>query len=266
MIKSFIPSIFNKNFSYYSGAIPSSLDSRDKLFENTKIAKSSIIKKFPDSYKSEYPLFVYNQGTSNMCVPCSIALIRYIQTYLQTGKALTFDPLFIYAARTEKMYQGEGMSPRDAMSIAKNKGITTTNKLIYCSYPESLIYFKKHEDEFYKEAEKYKINTYYSIKNTNDIKTAIMKLGAVSVMIPHYECLDKPNYVNNRAYINYSVFDKITKFKGYHEVTIVGWHRSYWLVINSWGRDYGIDGMIHLPIDYPLIECWTCIDDYNETE
>ena len=249
-----------------NGAIPSIMDERDRLF--TKIASNPKNKNisFPMHYMSKFPPLVYDQGNSSMCVACSIALIRHIQTYLQTGKSLPFDPLFVYAARTEKMYQGEGMSPRDAMSIVKNKGITTReDNFIYCTYPESISHLKKNEEEWYKLAEPYKIDSYYSVKTKEEVKLAIMKCGAVTGMFPDYKCLHKPNTSNGISYIPYSIFDKINKFNGYHEMTIIGWHRTYWIVQNSWGKDYGVNGVVYIPMEYPTIELWTCMDTYNES-
>ena len=89
------------------GAVPSKKDARDFDY-GKRIACAN--ESLPEQYITEYPEFVYDQGTSNMCVACSLALMRFIQTYRQNGTEINFDPLFIYANRNmlpdENMYQG----------------------------------------------------------------------------------------------------------------------------------------------------------------
>ena len=40
---------------------------------------------------------------------------------------------------------------------------------------------------------------------------------------------------------------------GYHQMTVVGWTKNKeWIVINSWGVNYGLKGMYLIPFDYPF--------------
>jgi len=50
----------------------------------------------------------------------------------------------------------------------------------------------------------------------------------------------------------YEVLEGTSKFQGGHAVKIIGWgidkesKRDYWIVENSWGADWGINGYGHI--------------------
>lgn len=253
------------------GAIPSKADKRDFNYSDHIACAMEEEPDLPDSYETEYPEFVYDQGTSNMCVACSLALIRFIQTYRQNGQELNFDPLFIYANRNmlpdENMYIGEGMSVRDALKIIHNFGDSLWNDSYsgYFSYAKSVNIFNAHKDTMIPQASPYRIDSYYAVKGASDIKTAVMNFGAVSAMFPIYKCLKNPIIKDGKHYIKFSMLDRAQKYDGYHQMTIIGWVKDYWIVQNSWGREYGDKGKVFIPMNYPIMEAWTTLDYYDET-
>ena len=250
---------------YYNGAIPSPIDTRDRLYKNT-IACSNYNSRIPSSYRVLYPHIVYDQENSNMCVPCTIALLRYIQLYHNNHKIYKFDPLFIYANREDikyNYYKGEGMSPRDAFSIVRNSGDSLWNNTYsgFYTYTKCVSIFNKYKDIMIRQACMYKIDSYYSIKDKNDIKKAIIQYNGVSAMFPIYSTLYSPYKDKHNNYlIKFSILDKLIKSKGYHQMLIIGWDNSHWIVQNSWGESYGNRGIVYIPYSYPIIEAWTCID------
>ncbi len=257
----------NKKQIHGAGAIPSLADERDYDYRE-RIACANAVT--PDSYITEYPEFVYDQGDSNMCVACSLALIRYIQTYKQNGQILAFDPLFIYAGRDildEVVYQGEGMSCRDALKVVHNYGdsLWSDEYSGYYSYIKAAKIFKEHKEIMVPQASPYKIDSYYAVKSKADIKAAVMNFGAVSAMFPIYKCLRQPELKNGRYHIRYNLLDRAQKGEGYHQMTIVGWVDDEWIVQNSWGYEYGDRGKVLIPMSYPLMEAWTTMDYYDET-
>lgn len=253
------------------GAIPSIFDERDRKYSD--YISSGSISGLPNKYVTSYPEHVYNQYKTNMCVACSLALIRYIQTYIQTSKEINFDPLFIYANRDDpeyNYYKGEGMSPRDAVSIVRKFGDSIWNDSYsgFYDYNKAVKIFKAHAEDMIKEAAPYKIDSYYAITSVNDIKNAIISFGAVSTMFPVYKCLYKPKMDTNRgvSVVPFSILYRAQKIEGYHQMTIIGWDDDQWIVQNSWGVMYGVHGIVYIPMSYPTIESWAIIDTYNEND
>ena len=255
--------------SFGAGALPSSFDERDYNYRDHIACAAATM---PEIYMTEYPEFVYDQGNSNMCVACSLALMRYIQTYRQNGNQLNFDPLFIYANRhmmpDEVMYIGEGMTSRDALKIIHNFGDSLWNDSYsgFYSYIKAAKIFDENKEAMIPQASPYKIDSYYAVTSTYDIKTAVMNFGAVSAMFPIYKCLKTPELKNGKHVIKFSIFDKAQRYDGYHQMTIVGWDRDYWVVQNSWGYNYGDKGKVLIPMNYPIMEAWTTLDFYDETK
>lgn len=264
-----IKNIFIKrNATRGFGAVPSYFDERDYNYrDNIACSRES----FPDKYVTYYPSMVYDQEDSNMCVACSLALIRFIQTYKQNGRVLNFDPLFIYANRDmlkdEVMYKGEGMAVRDALKILHNFGDSLWNDEYsgYYTYNTAVKIFNDHKDDMVTQASPYKIDSYYAVKSISDIKSAIISFGAVSAMFPVYNCLNKLEATKEgHSKVKFSLVDRAKKPNGYHQMTIIGWNDECWIVQNSWGKEYGDDGIVYIPMGYPIMEAWTTLDFYDE--
>jgi C1A family cysteine protease len=47
-------------------------------------------------------------------------------------------------------------------------------------------------------------------------------------------------------------------------MTIVGWTETHWIVLNSWGKNYGDKGFCYIPFDYPIVEVWAITDNITE--
>ena len=49
-------------------------------------------------------------------------------------------------------------------------------------------------------------------------------------------------------------------------MTLVGWTKTHWILLNSWGKNWGKDGFCYLPFDYPIQEAWGVIDEVTEVK
>lgn len=232
---------------------------------------------YPDKYEYDYPELIFNQSHGKMCVPCSLSLIRYIQYYKSTGiYNIIPDPISIYANRTipKDNIEQEGMNVEDALNILKNKDILIMNNIIKIlfdtqynlyTYKDSLLYLNNNKSRL---SNIFKIKSFYSLHSINEIKWSIMNFYAVTATIPMYMCYkypDKRKSINGYDY--YADFDSdyARMEAGYlHQITIIGWIRGYWKVVNSWGIGFANKGILYMPFDYPIKEAWVCIDKLND--
>lgn len=239
-------------------SIPGSICTKDSDKYSISIESECI---FPRLYKTKYPEIVYSQGYTGMCIPCSLALIKHIQVYMQTGENIIFNPIYIYANRNRSLYKDtdEGMNIKDGLDILLKKGISTINYISDCyTFEECKTIYLLHKQDWDINALHYKITEYHSLNTEKDIKYAIYKYGAVTAVIPKYSSLLFPTEPDGTSYIIMRVTDEIIN-KYYHQITIIGWYEDYWIIQNSWGKEYGANGIVYLPMKYPLKEVWYCI-------
>jgi hypothetical protein len=242
------------------GVIPSPPDFRDyRLGQFTDIEI-----KFPDNYivppyKNINEIPVYDQNGYGMCVAFSLASLKEQQEYLETGKPIRMSPCWIYGNREAGMYMGEGMIPREAMAMLCRDGVSR-----YADLP-NLGNFRtcyelvlRNRDKLKKNAEVNRVLSYVALntKDADEIRTAIMKCGFININIAVYDDF-------------YSVKDFLGNVKGkihgYHAVTCAGWitHKSklYFIILNSWGKKWGMNGFCYMPFDYKAIqEIWAVTD------
>ena len=233
--------------------IPGSISTEDMDKYNYSIKSECL---FHNYHKTKYPELVFDQGYTGICVACSLALIRHIQIYKETGESIIFNPLYIYANRNRSLYTGEGMNTKDALQILQNKGISTTRDITCFDYEESCKKYLLHKQEWDLEAKKYRIKEFHSINTEKDIKNAIYQYGAVTAMIQKNTCLLFPSKQGRES----AIITKIRNINinGYHQITIIGWLNKHWIIQNSWGEQYGVNGIVYLPMEYPLEEVWCC--------
>ena len=250
----------NKDFSKYSlnGAIPSPIDERDYQLSDLIACGSA------HSLPSEYinPLVkdieILDQGTSSTCVACSLSYLRYLIEYKQSNNREYFSPSYIYGNRDAFGYLGEGMYPREALSQLKKFGTC-----FYKDYPgfydvnTTISTYRKKKQELDPKAYPFRISSYYKVSTIDGIKTAIYNLGGVTANFPVYPCLYAPDENGNVKYNK-------TNITGYHEMTIVGWKENSWIVLNSWGKEYGDNGLCYIPFEYPTVEIWAIVDEVTE--
>lgn len=235
------------------GAIKSKLDMRDFDLEvlSERLACAVPPQEFPKEFRID-TMCVINQGSIGSCVACSLSSLKNGHEIKDVRLDEPTSPLFIYNQR--KNY-GEGMFPRDAFGILKDKGICLESTFPY----DNLNYDSKPSEEAFKEAEKYKIDGYARISSVDGIKTALMKYGPVLF------CADVWNY----SPLFYKKRNGMGDTKqGRHATLIVGWDKEGFIIKNSWGTSWGTDGYTHIAYDdldfdvviYPKMEFWTAID------
>ncbi|XP_076239499.1 putative peptidase C1-like protein F26E4.3 isoform X2 [Calliopsis andreniformis] len=98
--------------------------------------------------------------------------------------------------------------------------------------------------------ELYKVGPAYRLGNETDIMQEILTSGPVQATMRVYQDFF---YYASGVYKHLEIAERYES--GYHSVRIIGWgeepsHRGaplkYWLVVNSWGRNWGEDGLFRI--------------------
>jgi hypothetical protein len=238
----------------FDEAIPSPYDSRDfKLAMFTPDQKIH-----PKEFHLPY-MDIYNQGSVGGCVGCSLHYCRGITEMMQSGAYKMFSPGFIYGYREPDQWQGKGMIPRQALSNLLKIGAVLQDD--FPDFDEVPYIIKKvidRKDELIKLAKPYRISAYCRLYTIEEIKTALLKLGPVSIMIPVYGSIFSLNYENHILPIPNSTETLL----GHHEMTLVGWRDDNTFdALNSWGEKWCDEGICHIPFDYPYAEAWSMSDN-----
>ena len=91
---------------------------------------------------------------------------------------------------------------------------------------------------------------------------ALVATGCVQVCVPVYESLYFPDKNGNVKYV-----EGQENFGG-HSVSCIGYDidKYVWIIQNSWGSEYGDNGVIYLDMDYPITEAWAIVDEITEQD
>lgn len=193
---------------------------------------------------------ILNQESYNACVGHAFILAKQILEYNKTNKWVELDPFVLYGTRYPGEYDGEGMIPsqgakalyKDGAYYKRDFGKREEMPMIKDTVTE----WKKNNPEKVREASKYKITGYSYVTNNNAIKIALKNGMPVSAAYPIY-----PSFYDTKDDGIVKVPGKNEVIEGYHQMLIVGWTKgNYWIVVNSWGKEYGFKGMYLIPFNY----------------
>ena len=221
---------------------PSPIDQRD-WFVST-IYNNIIIPNQLDYSKNLNP--VRDQGSQGSCAAHSAACMKEWQEKKDIGFHGLMSPQFIYNNRENQ--DSEGMYCRDVMKILSKKGCCFEN-----DYPYGIIQNPLEIDEkIMTKAKNFKIKNYAQINTISELKKALYLNGPCLVAFPTY------NY-STRMWMPLLG----NKLIGGHAMTIVGYDNHGFIIRNSWGNSWGINGNCIYPYsDWGSHwEIWTTIDD-----
>lgn len=210
----------------------------------------------PSAYRTQTTVPVLSQGSIGCCVACALASSRYIQEELLEGKTDKFSVNYIYGNRLDTDYQGSGMIPREALKTILDYGDCLWEVFPgYSLYEDAAEEYNKQKNHYDGCALPYRINSYYHLYSEKEIKAAVHELGCVVLSI---NINDAFRYPASGGYVEY---DSTQAMGVGHSVIIVGWTEDdHWIVLNSWGDDYGDKGYCYLSFDYPWKEAWAMTD------
>lgn len=184
-----------------------------------------------------------DQGDINSCTAFSVANVIEGLYKHKYDRFLSSSKLFLYYNAREDKLRDDGVNIDDAIESAMNKGITTT---YYWPYIRENLKIKPSPVS-YSSALNYRINKAYKVDH-KDITKALSNGYPVIVgcsIYQQFDSLDKDNYIMTLP-------NKKEKNIGFHAMIIVGHNNKsqLYLVNNSWGRDWGLNGTCYVPYEY----------------
>lgn len=229
---------------------PSPYDGRDYQFEirnrNYRLAKF-YSEQSPDPLPKTLDLRTHlksprDQGARGTCVAFSCAAIKEYQERLDCNFQEYMSPNSVYYYRENK--PTEGMHLRDAMKILNTHGIATEQDFPYT--PTEPKEFPNVQTSQFSTAEYARVNT------INGLKEALYNYGPCLIAFPVYST--SPEFWRPSSSMDES--------RGGHCVTVVGYNEVGFILRNSWGSKWNIDGCVLYPYsDWGSHwEVWSCID------
>ena len=220
------------------GAMLSPPDDRDLIIEGLGAAIYSSDNP-PEEYLIDYSGPPFNQGSAYTCVACVGALLVEIHESLnsktspKTSRRLSSN--FIYHHRVNEA--SRGMFGRHAFRIMKNLGVSSEDS--YGS-DDSGAPSKKA----YRDAAERKIAGYAMVSTCEALKRALVEIGPAYMLLPCHS--QKKRF--------WEPTKQRPEPKGYHAVTVIGYTRDSFVIINSWGIDWGKHGRAQFPFT-----AWECV-------
>ena len=232
-------------------------DSRDYTLETVGIP---IATSFPDEFIIKELPNIYDQYSSSMCVAFALSEIKESQEIRERGRRIRFSPAFVYAEKD--CGNAEGMTTRHGLKTIQKYGICPFEDFPYIgSYEECKKEYNKNKTELLEKAFQYRINTYFSLRSDDEIKTCLMENGAVSVVV---EVWNNFNYTRKDGIVD--VPKALNKYLGLHAMIIIGWrkinNRDYWIVQNSYGTSFGDKGYCYISFTNPILREFWGVTDY----
>jgi C1A family cysteine protease len=163
---------------------------------------------------------------------------------------------YIYGNRKTSDYKNEGMIMRDALEAVRKYG--DVHKELF-PYNEEVPYvidlFERQSRSLFKEGYPNRISQYCRVDSPNAIKSALISGNPVLMAMTWYadmEVIDDILVTNQLGW------------EGGHCMFIYGWDERGWKVQNSWGSDWGNQGCMIVPYEYPIEEFWVINDNIIE--
>ena len=241
---------------YGLGCLPFEEDDRDYKFKDL----ISCVGQYPEEYIPILHSARLNQGLTSMCTAFALATSRYMFELHDSNNNKMFSPGYIYGNRDTLDYKGEGMMIRQALKTLQKYGVcylTSFNKI--GSYVDCKTEYESKKDEYNSEAYPYRISSYWGIGSDNEIKQSIITNGFAIVSYNVYD-----NWYNVGT--DGKIANNYGKNYGAHCVLLVGWTKNNeWIVLNSWGRSWGDNGLGYIPMSIYKNEAWCVLDNIQET-
>ena len=204
---------------------------------------------------------ILDQGNTGSCVAHSLVMCESIILYNRTNKWVDFDPFVIYGTVNDGDHDGYGMYPCTAIRNCINEGFYfkrdfgekgerpyITNKVRE---------FKNNNPDLVTQAKKYTLTGRATVYNATDVKKSLSLGMPVSATWDLYS-----SFLNVKANgIVYVPNTRMERCIGRHQMTIIGIKDDkYYIVVNSYGEQYGFKGIYFIPFNYYFTQAFAISD------
>lgn len=222
--------------NFGKGLFPSPQDNNDYALSS----QMPQVKRIPPEKPFPFDLYVHDQGNNPSCVGHSTSTVK---EGMERKERVTkiFDGEWLYdECKKIDDYDGDGTYLRVALKVLKNKGLKV-----------------KGEDE---DVRKYKIESYARV---DDLSSKGIK-KALSI----YDFLLTGYVGSNEGWRTDTIRPpKEGENTWGHAIALGGYTDNYLLAQNSWGEDWGDNGMFKIAKNYLPFEAWAImLDKPNEVE
>lgn len=221
------------------GCLQSPKDLRD--YKIAKVTKVTI--ELPKEFQLQ-PTSIKDQGSVSSCVAHALSsMLETDGTLYSTG--------WIYGYRPDGYYQGEGMYPREALKTIKNIGAVQYKSFPYnIEMEQAKILVDSKLNTLTKLAKEEQILSYARLYGAKEIKEFLYQSKSpIPFVISTYNGIDLDM---NKIMLPNAIMNET----GNHMMLIIGWNEEGFIIQNSWGKDWGDQGLAILPYEYPIEEAW----------
>ena len=215
------------------GLVPSPTDFRDINIKD--ILGSIDLIPLPENYRIPYSLPIKNQGATPQCVGFSCATIKDEKERREQND-VDFDGAWIYqkCKEIDGMPDVKGTYFRAGLQVLQKVGA----KPLITSTKQGL-------------PEVFRIGWYARVDcEFETLKRAIIQFGGILAGFRGDNAGWKTAYIKPPKNIEWA-----------HAVVLIGFTKDYLIGQNSWGEDWGSDGLFYVPKDYLPFEAWNVLSD-----
>ena len=247
-----------------TGSIPSPRNPKD--FISTAIIPQDIQIKPKVSWLDKDTVDIY-QGNHPICVGASGAGIKNIHETMEgTFVSQGFSPLFLYTMckAIDGIPDVEGTFLSTAMEVLRSTGIIP-EKDLPLSTLRSVKSLPTLSEELKAKGVNYKISAYAKIPNNISAVKQALEISPIMLGLQVYA-----NFANNvtgfiRKPNGFSYGGHAVRVVGYDDTLTKNGYTGYLTFKNTWGRNWGDNGIGYLPYDLTVdesfvYEIWSCVD------
>ena len=195
----------------------------------------------------------YNQGNLGSCTANAI-----VGSYQYLNPSFMGSRLFQYY--NERQIEGSvstdsGATVSDSISAVKNYGLCRESEWNY----NIQLFATKPPQPCYTNALSHRVKSAFSVEQTiRSMKGHLASGYPFIVGIAVYSSFESQQ-VANTGIVPMPTSNDL--FLGGHCVVVCGYNQLYWIVRNSWGTNWGVNGYFYLPIAY-LLNPNLCSDNW----